>query len=143
MAWLSTLAGCSYVAHAMPAVFLTSLGLGLSAVTLTLTTVHGVADEWTGVASAVVNMSQQIGAALDLAIFTTVAVSSSHKRLPDAALVLQQASSQDLVAKAADALSHGYTAAFATGATMLLAAAIVAAVAVNTTRTQASHPTSN
>jgi EmrB/QacA subfamily drug resistance transporter len=143
MAWLSTLdADSSYFAHVMPAVFLTSLGLGMSAVTMTLTAVHGVADEWTGVASAVLNMSQQIGAALGLAIFTTVAVSSSQERLPDAALVLEQANSQAQVAQAAAALSHGYTTAFATGAAMLLAAAIVAAVAVNTRRTQASHPAS-
>jgi EmrB/QacA subfamily drug resistance transporter len=143
MAWLSTLdANSSYVGHVMPAVFVTSLGLGMSAVSMTLTAVHGVADEWTGVASAVVNMSQQIGAALGLAVFTTVAVSSSHERLPSAAIVLQQASSQDLVTKAADALSYGYTAAFATGAAMLLTAAIVAAMAVNTSRKQASHPMS-
>jgi altronate dehydratase len=94
------------------------------------------------VASAVVNMSQQIGAALGLAMFTTVAVSSSNERLPEAALVLQEASSQDLVAEAAAALSHGYTTAFATGAAMLLAAAIVTMVAVNTRHTQASHPAS-
>ena len=74
MAWLSALdPNSSYLAHVMPAVFLTSLGLGMSAVSMTLTAVHGVADEWTGVASAVVNMSQQIGAALGLAVLTTVA----------------------------------------------------------------------
>lgn len=141
MAWLSTLdAGTSYVAHIMPAVFLTSFGLGMSAVTVTLTAVHGVADASTGVASAVVNMAQQIGAAPGLAVFTTVAVSSSHEHLREAALVLEQASNQARMTQAAEALSHGYTTAFASGAAMLLVAAIMATVLVNTKRIQASHP---
>jgi predicted MFS family arabinose efflux permease len=46
MYWLSTLTvDSSYVAHVMPALFLTSFGLGLSFVPMTLMAVHGVTEE--------------------------------------------------------------------------------------------------
>ena len=91
MLWLSALAvDSSYAAHIMPALFLTSFGLGMAAVTMTLTAVHGVAEDRAGVASALVNMAQQIGAALGLAVFTTISISAANERLPGAATVLQE-----------------------------------------------------
>src|ERR671921_645545 len=85
MLWLSTLTvDSSYSAHVMPALFLASFGLGMAAVTMTLTAVHGVAEDQAGVASALVNMAQQIGAALGLAVFTTISISASNQWLPGA-----------------------------------------------------------
>jgi predicted MFS family arabinose efflux permease len=53
MLWLSALAvDSSYAAYVMPALFVTSFGLGMAAVTMTLTAVHGVAEDRAGVASA-------------------------------------------------------------------------------------------
>jgi hypothetical protein len=77
--------------------------------------VHGVADERAGVASALVNMAQQIGAALGLALFTTVAVSAAG-------------------GEGGAALAHGYSTAFLAGAGMLLIAAAIATLAVNARR---------
>lgn len=140
MYWLSMLTvGASYVAHIMPAVFLASFGLGMAAVTMTLTAVHGVADERAGVASALVNMAQQIGAALGLAVFTTISVSAASGRLPGAAEVLHDAAAASdaaTVARAGEALTHGYATAFLAGAGMLVVAAAIVAAAVTTTRTQ-------
>jgi predicted MFS family arabinose efflux permease len=140
MLWLSALAvNSSYAAHIMPALFLTSFGLGMAAVTMTLTAVHGVAEHRAGVASALVNMAQQIGAALGLAVFTTISISASNQWLPGAATVLQEGlAGQDAggVVRAGEALTHGYTAAFLAGAGMLLGAAVVVTAAINTRRTQ-------
>jgi EmrB/QacA subfamily drug resistance transporter len=139
MFWLSTLtADASYLTHIMPAVFLTSFGLGISAVTITLTAVHGVGDEWAGVASAVVNMSQQIGAALGLALLTTISVTATNEQMPEAATVIQKGSDAAILAKASEALTYGYTSAFAVGALVLLVAALVAVVAVNTKQKQSA-----
>jgi EmrB/QacA subfamily drug resistance transporter len=129
MFWLSRLTvDSSYALHVMPALFLTSFGLGLAVVTLTLTAVHGVADERAGVASAVLNSAQQIGAALGLALFTTISIAAANEQLPGAAKVLQgglAGKDADTIARASEALTLGYTTAFL-------------AVAVNTKGTQSA-----
>ena len=140
MFWLSMLSvHSSYVAHVLPAVFLTSLGLGLSAVAMTLTAVHGVSEERAGVASAVVNMAQQLGAALGLAVFTTISLTAAETRLPDAAKTLHaglSAQGPDVLARASVALSHGYTTALLSGAALLLLAAVVVLAAVTSRHPQ-------
>jgi EmrB/QacA subfamily drug resistance transporter len=140
MFWLSTLtAQASYALHVLPAVFLTSLGLGVAAVAMTLTAVHEVAEERAGVASALVNMAQQIGAALGLAVFTTISLAAADGRLPGAAQLLQgsdAARDPTALARASEALAHGYTTAFLAGAGLLLAAAVIVLAAITTKRTQ-------
>ena len=140
MLWLSTLTvGSSYGGHVMPALFLTSFGLGLAFVPLTLTAVHRVAEDQAGVASALVNMAQQIGAALGLAVLTTVSTAAADDKLPGAARDLQQGlvgGDTGAVARAGEALAHGYTTAFLAGAGLLLAATFLVAVAVTTRSTQ-------
>ncbi|MCI0755504.1 MFS transporter [Teichococcus vastitatis] len=140
MLWLSTLAvDSTYAAHVMPALFLISFGLGMAAVVTTLTAVHGVAEDQAGVASALVNMAQQIGAALGLAVFTTLAVSATNRQMPDAPGALLEGIARGeaaVISSAARALTYGYTMAFLVGAGLLLLAAIIAVVAVTTRRTQ-------
>ena len=129
----------------MPALFVTSFGLGTAAVMMTLTAVHGVAGDRAGVASALVNMAQQIGAALGLAVFTTVAISAANRQMPGAPEAFQDGvASGDAaaIAAAAEALTHGYTTAFLVGAGLLLISAIVAVAAVTTRHTQGAAPSS-
>ena len=138
--WLSLLApGASYAGHVLPALFLTYFGLGLGFMPMTLTAVHGVAAEQSGVASAILNTAQQIGAALGVAVLSTVATTASDGRLPQAARALQQAltgGDTGTVAAARDALTHGYTSGFLAGAALLALAALIVAAAVTTRRTQ-------
>ncbi len=140
MLWLSTLTvDSSYAVHVMPALFLTSFGLGLAFVPLTLTAVHHVAEDRAGVASSLVNMAQQIGAALGLAVLTTVSTAAADGQLPGAARALQQGLAGDdpsRVARASEALAQGYTTGFLAGAGLLLAAAVLVAVTVTTRGTQ-------
>jgi predicted MFS family arabinose efflux permease len=140
MFWLSTLtAGSSYVGHVLPALFVTYFGLGMGFMPMTLTAVHGVAEEQAGVASALLNTAQQIGAALGLAVLATISTSEADERLPEAARILQEGlagNDPGVVATASAALSHGYTTGFLAGVGMLLIAAVVATAAVTTRRTQ-------
>jgi hypothetical protein len=115
-------------------------------VPLTLTAVHRVAEDRAGVASALVNMAQQIGAALGLAVLTTVSTAAADEQLPGAAQVLQQGLAVDdpgAVARAGEALAQGYTTGFLTGAGLLLAAAILVAATVATRGTQRTAETAD
>jgi hypothetical protein len=106
---------------------------------LTLTAVHGVPEEQAGVASAMLNTAQQIGAALGVSVLATISTATANGRLPQAARILQEAvagNDRDALATASAALAHGYTMGFLAGAGMLLVAAVVVIVTVNTKETQ-------
>ena len=56
---------------------LAAVGLGLAFVTTTIAAVAGVDDNESGLASGLINTSQQVGGALGLAILATIANSVS------------------------------------------------------------------
>ena len=132
--WFSLLDSDSgYLVGLLPAIFTLALGLGLAFPPLTLATVQGVEEGAAGVAAALLNASQQLGAAIGLALLTAVAATAADSRLPDAARALRRAAAQGdaaLVSRAADALTYGYTRAALLEAVLLLVAASVAAVAL-------------
>jgi EmrB/QacA subfamily drug resistance transporter len=106
----------SYAADLLPTILVTSLGMGLTFVPCTLLATTNVAPSDAGLASGLLNTSQQVGGALGLAILSTLATSrTSH---------LERAGVKD----SAEALTRGYHVAFAVGALMLvLGGAILAA----------------
>jgi len=63
----------SYVTDILPGIILMSLGMGLTFVPVTLTAVHHVRAEDSGIGSGVLNTMQQVGGALGLATLSTVA----------------------------------------------------------------------
>jgi len=63
----------SYLADVLPAMILTSLGMGAVFMPLTLVATTGLDNEDQGLASGLFNTSQQIGGALGLAILSTIA----------------------------------------------------------------------
>lgn len=140
MFWLSLIGpGTSYAIHIMPALFGVAFGFVMGILSLTLTAVHAVRAEDSGIASALLNASQQIGVALGLAVLSTIAVSTTSARLPNALDRLQQAraaGSEPIIAAAGDALIHGYAAALAYGALALALAAAIAALFIRNVASQ-------
>jgi len=101
----------------LPSQILMSVGLAAVFVPLASTALIGVGNHDAGVASAMVNTTQQIGGSLGTALLNTIATS---------------ATAAFLVANGTTALSvrqaqvHGYTEAFTISAVLLLVAAAVA-----------------
>ncbi|MER7789667.1 MFS transporter [Streptomyces sp. NPDC097640] len=135
MFWFATLGpGASYVTHLMPAMFVTAVGLGMTFVPMTLGAVSGVRDQDSGIASALLNSSQQVGGALGLAVLSTVSTAAANDRLPNAAGTLYRALAMKdfgLVTRAGDALTHGYTRAFAVAAVFFIGALLITLFAIN------------
>lgn len=100
----------NYWVDVLPWLLIMSLGMGLIFVPLTVTSVYGVQAQDTGVASAVVNMSQQIGGSIGVALLNTFAAAAT------AAVATQDGTSQT----APDALVVGYATAFAWAAGLLI-----------------------
>ncbi|MFI9169627.1 MFS transporter [Streptomyces lincolnensis] len=140
MFWFATLeADSSYAGHLMPAMFVTALGLGMSFVPMTLGAVSGVGHQDTGMASALLNTAQQTGGALGLAVLSTISTSAANDQLPEAASAyFRGLATKDfpLVAKAGEALTHGYTMAFVASGAMFLGGLAVMLLAVNASRQQ-------
>ncbi|HZC74354.1 MAG TPA: MFS transporter [Gaiellaceae bacterium] len=68
----------SYAANVLPAILLSSLGMGAVFMPLTLVATTGLEDHDQGLASGLFNTSQQVGGALGLAILSTVAASRTN-----------------------------------------------------------------
>jgi EmrB/QacA subfamily drug resistance transporter len=68
----------SYAVNVLPALLLSSLGIGAVFMPLTLIATTGLADEDQGLASGLFNTSQQVGGALGLAVLSTLATSKTH-----------------------------------------------------------------
>jgi MFS family permease len=140
MLWLSALsAGSSYAGHVLPALFLTYFGLGMGFMSLTLTAVHRVEADRAGVASAMLNTAQQLGAALGVAVLGTISTVAADSRLEGATRILQDRGvGAEVAARAGDAVTHGFAAAFVAGAGMLVIAALVVGTTVTTRRAEAA-----
>ena len=139
-------ADVNYWTQLLPFIFLMAVGMGAVFVPLTLTAVHHVRAEDSGIGSGVLNTMQQIGGALGLAILGTVAsqATTTHTEeiAPGVANGLQQAdpsvldglmtafgvsSFQDLVGQVSylGSFTQGATAAFAVGVFLMLAGSAV------------------
>lgn len=71
----------SYVFHMLPAFIVLASGFGLSFVAITVASTSGVPGNEAGLASGLINTSQQIGGALGLAILAVVAHSATTAAL--------------------------------------------------------------
>jgi EmrB/QacA subfamily drug resistance transporter len=107
----------TYLSTVLPAEIIVSLGLGLSFVVLSSTALIGVGPEDAGVASALVNATQQTGGTMGAALINTIATSATVSYV-----TVHGTSPASLTAGAI----HGYTTAFAFSAIVLAVAATAA-----------------
>lgn len=133
--WLSRIGhSSSYTTHIMPGIFGVAFGFGMGVVSLTLTAVQGVKAQEAGIASALLNASQQIGVAFGLAILSTIAVSTTNGLMPDALQKLHHGRATVdavLLQDASNALISGYGTALASGSLVIVLGAVIAAIFVN------------
>ena len=75
--YLRLSAESTYVGGVLPSIILMSLGMGLIFVPLSAVSLFGVSNHDAGVASAVLNTSQQIGGTIGVAFLNTIAASAT------------------------------------------------------------------
>jgi EmrB/QacA subfamily drug resistance transporter len=107
----------SYASLVLPAELIVSTGMGLSFVALSSTSLIGVAPADAGVASALVNSTQQTGSTMGAALINTIATSATASYLA--------VHGKSAAAEVAGSI-HGYTTAFLFSAIVLATAAVAA-----------------
>jgi hypothetical protein len=76
--WFSQVSvGGSYLVDLVPGFILAGLGLGFSFVPVQIASLEGVGHDEAGIASGLINTSQQVGGALGVAVLSTVAFTGS------------------------------------------------------------------
>jgi EmrB/QacA subfamily drug resistance transporter len=99
MAWLSRIApGTGYLAGVLGPMVLIGAGMGVVFVPLTMASLSGVRPEDSGAASSMVNVMQQVGGSLGLAILVTAASGAGHPAAGRAAVVHGMSSAFTLAA---------------------------------------------
>jgi predicted MFS family arabinose efflux permease len=111
--------GGSYAADVLGPSLLAAVGLGFAFVPVTIAAVTGTEPHEAGLASGLINTSQQVGGALGLAILATVANSRTQSLFHAG------------VHNPAVALTKGFDRAFLVGAGFALAGAILTAVLIS------------
>ena len=120
--WLSQITPhTGYATSVLPAVIMISLGMGLAFVPMSSTALFEVGSHDAGVASALVNTTQQVGSSLGTALLNTVAASATATYL---------ATKTHSPATMQEATVHGYTVGFLVGAACLAVAALAAGLLV-------------
>ena len=118
MLWLTRITVTdSYLTHVLPSQIVMSLGMAAVFIPLSSTALIGVGNHDAGVASALVNTTQQIGGSLGTALLNTIATSAT------AAFLIANGTSALSVKQAQ---VHGYTEAFTISAVLLFVASAVA-----------------
>jgi EmrB/QacA subfamily drug resistance transporter len=115
----------TYLAHVLPPEVLVSFGMGIAFVPMSSTALIGVDPQDAGVASALVNATQQVGSSLGTALLNTIAATAA------ATFVATHTRS---LAEAHAAVVHGYTTAFGVSALILLGAALAAGLLIRAGR---------
>ncbi|MDT0438021.1 MULTISPECIES: MFS transporter [Streptomyces] len=124
--------GSSYASTILPAMLLLGLGMGTAFMPAMSLATLGVEPRDAGVASAMVNTSQQVGGAIGTALLNTIAASATTGYITGHIAGARSGSQRQLVQL--QGMVHGYTAAIWFAVGMLLLAAVIVTVFVNAGR---------
>jgi EmrB/QacA subfamily drug resistance transporter len=108
----------TYLVDLLPGIMLTSIGMGLTFVPVTLIATSGIPHGDAGLASGLFNTSQQVGGALGLAVLSTLATSKTTD-------VLASLGRRPNEADTASALVDGFHVAWLSSALLLVAGAVL------------------
>jgi EmrB/QacA subfamily drug resistance transporter len=114
--------------HVFPAELIISFGMGVTFGPMSNTALVGVADHDAGVASALINTTQQIGGSLGTALLNTIFTSAVASYL--VAHRHDITSAAQLPALKAVATVHSYTVAFWVSAALIAAASLIAFILI-------------
>jgi EmrB/QacA subfamily drug resistance transporter len=114
----------TFAGAVLPAEIVVSLGLALTFVPMSSTSLAGIDGRDAGVASALNNATQQVGSSLGIALLNTVAASAAAGYLADHARGLAPAAAERLLPVAA---VHGYVEGFWVSTAMIGAALLFTA----------------
>ncbi len=111
----------SYFTHVLPYMVIMSSGLAFVFIPVSSTALHGVGGQDAGVASALINTSQQIGGSLGTALLNTIAATAT----------VNYANARNMDKPDAFAFTHGYAMTFYAGAALLALGAAVIIIFIN------------
>jgi predicted MFS family arabinose efflux permease len=135
MIWLSQIDATSgYVGGLLGPMIVFAIGLGLTFMPLTLAAVSKVGEGDAGIASGVLNTTQQVGGSIGLAVLTTVATAVTASSVKDLA---GSGLPPDVVA--GSAAVDGWTAAFQVSAGLAVLAFFITTFAIKVTKDEAAH----
>jgi EmrB/QacA subfamily drug resistance transporter len=125
--WFSRVSvGGGFLTDILGPSLLAAIGLGFGFVTSTIAAVSGVDDREQGVASGLINTSQQIGGALGLAVLSTIATTRTHDVMASGTSSLTKA------------LTDGFQSAFLAGA-IIAALGFIATLVLIRSRDSRAH----
>lgn len=122
----------TYWGNVAPGMVLLGLGMGATFVSVTICATSGVAPQDTGLASGLLNTSQQVGGSLGLAVLTGVSTSSSATYLRG--LLAQSHSFQPTRYQATAAAVHGFHEGFLVASCFGIGASLIAAFVIRNAR---------
>lgn len=122
LAWLTRISDhATYASDILPALIVLSVGLGLIFLPTTVVAVSGAARHESGLASAVLNVSQQLGGSIGLAVLGTIAANVTKDHLVNVRPTRQVI---------AEATTMGFTSGFEIGALVALAGFVLALLVI-------------
>jgi EmrB/QacA subfamily drug resistance transporter len=135
--WLSHIpVNGTFWGNVAPGLLLMGLGMGATFVSATIAATSGVPHHESGLASGILNTSQQVGGALGLAVLTGIAASATTRYIDNLNLLAPPTHEQ-----LAAAAVHGFHDGYLIGSTFGIAAALIAAFVIKQKKVSAKDLT--